>query len=78
MRGLLAERPRLRTATEPILKAGAAVMAEFHCRHRIVLETVRGDTLYGRLMSVPGVEPITARAFKTGSTPHSASSSRRP
>jgi len=66
VRELLAERPRLRTATGPMLKARAAVMAEFNRLHRMVLETVRGDTLCGRLMSVPGVGPITALAFKTG------------
>ena len=32
----------------------------------MVLETVRGDALCGRLMSIPGVGPITALAFKTG------------
>ncbi len=66
VRELLAERPRLRTATEPMLKARAAVMAEFDRLHRIVLETVRGDSLCASLMSVPGVGPITALAFKTG------------
>ncbi len=32
----------------------------------MVLEAVRGDLLCGRLMTVPGVGPITALAFKTG------------
>jgi transposase len=63
---LLADHPRLRAATKPMLKARAALMAEFDQLHRMVLEAVRGDPLCGRLMTVPGVGPITALAFKTG------------
>ncbi len=32
----------------------------------MVLEVVRGDLLCGRFMTIPGVGPITALAFKTG------------
>ena len=60
VREFLAERPRLHTATEPMLKARATVMAEFNRLHRMVLEAVRGDRLCARLMTVPGVGPITA------------------
>jgi len=66
VRELIADRPRLRAATEPMLKARGALMAEFDRLHRMVLEAVRGDLLCGRLMTVPGVGPITALAFKTG------------
>jgi len=66
VRELLANRSRLRAATESMLKARAALMAEFDRLHRMVLEAVRGDLLCGRLMTVPGVGPITALAFKTG------------
>ncbi len=72
VRELVAARPRLRAATESMLKARGALMAEFDRLHRMVLEAVRGDPLCGRLMTVPGVGPITALAFKTGlSPPHS-------
>jgi transposase len=66
VRELVADRPRLRAATESMLKARGALMAEFDRLHRMVLEAVRGDLLCGRLMTVPGVRPITALAFKTG------------
>ncbi len=66
VRKLAADRPRLRAATEPILKARAALLAKFDRLHRMVLEAVRGDLLCGRLMTVPGAGPITALAFKTG------------
>jgi transposase len=62
---LVADRARLRTVTEPMLKARAAVRAEFDRLHRMVLEVVRGDPLCRRLMTIPGVGPITALAFKT-------------
>jgi transposase len=65
-RELVADRPRLRAATEPMLKARAALLAEFDRLHRMVLAVVRGDLLCRRLMTVPGVGPITALAFKTG------------
>jgi transposase len=63
---LVADRSRLRAATEPMLKARAALMAEFDRLHRMVLEVVRGDLLCRRLMTIPGVGPVTALAFKTG------------
>ena len=63
---LVADRSRLRAANQPMLKARAALMAEFDPLHRMVLEVVRGDPLYRRLMTIPGVGPITVLAFKTG------------
>ena len=66
VRELLAERSRLGSATEPMLKARAALMAEFARLHRMVLEVVREDPLCRRFMTIPGVGPITALAFKTG------------
>ena len=38
-----------------MLKARAALMAEFDRLHRMVLDVVRRDPLCRRLMSVPGV-----------------------
>ncbi len=66
MRELVADRARLRAVTEPMLKARAAVRAEFERLHRMVLDVVRGDPLCRRLMTIPGVGEITALAFKTG------------
>ncbi len=60
VRELVADRARLRTVTEPMLKARAAVRAEFDRLHRMVLEVVREDLLCRRLMTIPGVGPITA------------------
>ncbi len=65
VRELVADRARLRTVTEPMLKARAAVRAEFDRLRRMVPEVVRGDPLCRRLMTIPGVGPITALAFKT-------------
>ncbi len=62
---LVIDRARLRAVTEPMLKARAAVWAEFDRLHRMWLEVVRGDPLCRRLMTIPGVGPITALAFKT-------------
>ncbi len=66
VRELVADRARLRAVTEPMLKARAAVRAEFDRLHRMVLDVVRGDPLCRRLMTIPGVGEITALAFKTG------------
>ncbi len=46
--------------------ARTALMAEFDRLHRMVLEVVRGDPLCRRFMTIPGVGPITALAFKIG------------
>ncbi len=53
------------SVTEPMLKARAAVRAEFDRLHCMVLEVVREDPLCRRRMTIPGVGPITALAFKT-------------
>ena len=66
VRDRVADRSRLGAATEPMLKARAALMAEFARLHRMVLEVVRDDPLCRRFMTIPGVGPITALAFKTG------------
>jgi transposase len=66
VRELVADRSRLGAATEPMLKARAALMAEFARLHRMVLEVVRSDPLCRRFMTIPGVGPITALAYKTG------------
>jgi transposase len=53
----------------PIVDAMLAVRRELLQRlddlHRLLLATVRTDPVCGRLMSVPGVGPVTALAFRT-------------
>jgi transposase len=53
----------------PVVDAMLAVRRELLERlddlHRLLLATVRTDPVCGRLMSVPGVGPVTALAFRT-------------
>jgi transposase len=53
----------------PIVDAMLAVRRELLQRlddlHRLLLATVRTDPVCGRLMSAPGVGPVTALAFRT-------------
>ncbi|MDE0331920.1 MAG: IS110 family transposase [Nitrospinae bacterium] len=48
----------------PMLRARAALLAEFVRLHRMMLETVRADPVCRRLMTVPGVGPVTALTFR--------------
>ena len=65
VRELISDAPRLEAAMAPMLRARATLFREFTQLHRQVLEAVRGDRVCRRLMTVPGVGPITALAFKT-------------
>ena len=56
---------RLEAAVVPMLSARAGLRAAFERLHKLVLDTVRRDEVCRRLMTVPGVGPITALAFKT-------------
>ncbi len=53
----------------PVVDAMLGVRRELLQRlddlHRLLLATVRSDPVCGRLMSVPGVGPVTALAFRT-------------
>ena len=56
---------RLNAAFAPMLRARAVLFEEFNHLHRLVLDAVRHDEVCRRFMTVPGVGPITALAFKT-------------
>ena len=63
--GLVAERSGLATLVKPMLWARAALLAEFVRLHRMMLEVVRADQVCRRLMTVPGVSPVTALTFRS-------------
>ncbi len=62
--GLVAERPALAGLVKPMLRARAALLAEYVRLHRMMLEAVRVDPVCRRLMTVPGVGPVTALTFR--------------
>jgi len=62
---LVGDDRRLEAAFAPMLRARAALLEEFNRLHGMMLEVVREDDVCRRFMTVPGVGPITALAFKT-------------
>jgi transposase len=65
VRELIGDQPRLKTAVLPMLRARHVLFEEFNRLHRCVLKAVRDDGICRRFMTMPGVGPITALAFKT-------------
>ena len=61
---LIDDRATLACVVEPMLRARAALLAGFDRLHRMVLDAVRGDAVCRRLMTVPGVGPVTALTFR--------------
>lgn len=49
---------------EPMLRARAELLAAFNQLHKMVLDAVRADPVCRRLMTVPGVGPVTALTFR--------------
>jgi transposase len=64
VRELTAEEPVLAALAEPLLSIMATMAHELAQLTRRVLEVVRGEPVCRRLMSVPGVGPLTALAFR--------------
>ena len=64
VRELLADEPKLLQVIEPVLAVRAALLAQRDVPHRMVLQAVREEEVCRRLMTVPGVGPITALAFR--------------
>lgn len=62
-RELVQGRPALEAAIEPLLQAREALLVGRERLHRLVLAAVRGDAVCRRLMTVPGVGPVTALTF---------------
>lgn len=62
-RELVAGRTALEVLIRPLLAARAALLTERDHLHRLVLTAVRDDAVCRRLMTVPGVGPVTALTF---------------
>jgi len=54
------------TMIETMLEVRKAVYDGYDKLHRVLLQVVRHDTVCRRLMTVPGVGPVTALSFKVG------------
>ena len=61
---LIDDRAALACLVEPMLRARAELLAAFNQLHKMVLDAVRGDPVCRRLMTVPGVGPVTALTFR--------------
>ena len=69
--------PMLLAMTEPVLAAYEHGLRTLARIDRMVLDVVRKDKVCRLLMTVPGVGPVTALAFRTGvDVPHRFNSSR--
>jgi transposase len=64
VRELLADRPSLLRVVEPVLLVQAMLLSQREALHRMVLQAVREEEVCRRIMTVPGVGPITALAFR--------------
>ena len=62
---LITDRPALARLVEPMLRARAELMTAFNQLHEMMLDAVRVDPVCRRLMTVPGVGPVTALTFRT-------------
>ena len=61
---LVDDRAALARLVEPMLRARAELMAAFNQLHEMMLDAVRVDPICRRLMTVPGVGPVTALTFR--------------
>ena len=61
---LVADRPALACLVQPMLRARAELLAAFTELHKMMLDAVRADPVCRRLMTVPGVGPVTALTFR--------------
>jgi transposase len=65
VRELVAERPALVLCMEALLTARNVLRRELNRLHLALLRVVKNDELCRRFMTIPGVGPVTALAFKT-------------
>ena len=65
IRELVTGQVMLERVAEPLLRARAALRAEYATLHRDLLRTVREDAVCGRLMTVPGVGAVVAMTFRS-------------
>lgn len=61
---LVADRPSLARLVKPMLCARAQLMESYLRLHTMMLEEVQADPVCRRLMTVPGVGPVTALTFR--------------
>jgi transposase len=61
---LIEDRPELAAAVEPLLKARMAIEQQIGDLDRKVMKLARHDEQVRRLMTTPGVGPITALCFR--------------
>lgn len=66
VRELVAGHETLEAVIEPLLRCRDVLREEMAGLHRKVLGIVRADTLCRRLMTAPGVGPVTALTFRAG------------
>src|SRR5216684_8805533 len=64
IRELVADHPDLAAITEPLLVARRVLREQLGVLHRRLLAVVRQDEVCRRLMTVPGVGPVVALAFR--------------
>jgi transposase len=62
---LTVSRPRLQAMVRPMLAARQALRLQFDALHVMVLKAVRTHAACRRLLTVPGVGPVTALTFAT-------------
>jgi transposase len=62
---LTADHPRLQAMVRPMLAARSALQLHYDSLHLMVLKTVKSDPTCRRLLTVPGVGPVTALAYAT-------------
>jgi transposase len=66
---LIEDRPELMAAVRPLLEARNAIERQVSELDRRVMKLARRDAQVQRFMTVPGVGPITALAFKASTWP---------
>ena len=64
IRELVDDRAVLASMLEPMLRARAELLTAFNQLHKMLLLQVRADPVCRRLMTVPGVGPVTALTFR--------------
>ena len=62
---LITTDPQLQTSLEPLLHVREQFLAKFHTLDKVVQKAVKADAVCHRLMTVPGVGPLTALLFRT-------------
>lgn len=62
-RELSKDRPSLAAVIEPLLQVRQALLSQRERLHRMVVTATRDDAVCRRLMTVPGVGPVTALTF---------------